>query len=171
MLLPLDELLSGSLLAPDRCLFGSYGKSLQSGCSFLLSLLLISWLLLLLQQSRQRLVDVGSAASLGKTARLQLLILPLGPSPTMEDLLSGHCRTQHVNIPKPSALRLLAWYNPHSLNAMTKCLLWFSAQRASPDRPSTFAAVVAIFRMRSNGGASCPDQASISHAPVPAAAQ
>ena len=68
MLLPLDELLSGGLLTPDRCLFGSYGKSLQPGCSFLLSLFLTSCFLLLLQQSRQRLVDVDLAASLGTIA-------------------------------------------------------------------------------------------------------
>ena len=68
MLLPHDELLSGGLLTSGRCLFSSYGKSLQPGCSFLLSLFLISCFLLQLQQFRQRPVNLDSAASLGKTA-------------------------------------------------------------------------------------------------------
>ena len=78
MLLPLDELLSGSLLAPDRCLLGSYGKSLQSGCFFLLSLLFISWLLLLLQRSRQRLAEADSAASPKHTIYIATFCLTFG---------------------------------------------------------------------------------------------
>ena len=98
MLLPLDELLSGSLLAPDRCVLGSYGKSLQSGCFFLLSLLLISWLLLLLQQSRQRLAEAGSAASPKQTILIATFCLTFGAiadnqrcvNRPLQNLASGH---------------------------------------------------------------------------------